>query len=49
MMPKRVEVVDRVQVVHSKLLEGFAVVAYLAETRGVAGEKLNALFNRLMP
>ena len=34
MMPKRVEVVDRVQVAHTKLLEGFsctAVVAYLAE------------------
>ena len=38
-MPKRVEVVDRVQVAHSKLLEGFsctAVVAYLAETKGVS-------------
>ena len=38
-MPKRVEVVDRVQVAHSKLLEGFsctAVVAYLAQTKGVS-------------
>ena len=38
-MPKRVEVVDRVQVAHSKLLEGYsctAVVAYLAETKGVS-------------
>ena len=38
-MPKRVEVVDRVQVAHSKLLEGFsctAVVAHLAETKGVS-------------
>ena len=38
-MPKRVEVVDRVQVAHSKLLEGFsctAVVAYLAETKEVS-------------
>lgn len=38
-MPKRIEVVDRVQVAHSKLLEGFsctAVVAYLAETKGVS-------------
>ena len=38
-MPKRVEVVDRVQVAHSKLLEGFsctAVVAYLAETKRVS-------------
>ena len=37
--PKRVEVVDRVQFAHSKLLEGFsctAVVAYLAETKGVS-------------
>ncbi len=37
LMPKRVEVVDRVQVAHSKLLEGFsctAVVVYLAETKG---------------
>ena len=38
-MPKRVEVVDRVQVAHSELLEGFsctAGVAYLAETKGVS-------------
>ena len=38
-MSKRFEVVDRVQVAHSKLLEGFsctAVVAYLAETKGVS-------------
>ena len=51
-MPKRVEVVDRVQVAHSKLLEGFsctAVVAYLAETKRVAAEQRNELFNRLAP
>ena len=38
-MPKRVEVVDRVQVAHAKLLEGSscaAAVAYLAETKGVS-------------
>ena len=52
MMPKRVEVVDRVQVAHSKLLEGFsctAVVARLAETKGVSRRTHNELFNRLMP
>ena len=38
-MPKRVEVIGRVQDAHSKLLEGFsctAVVAFLAETKGVS-------------
>ena len=38
-MPKWVEVVDRVQVAHAKLLERFsctAVVAYLEETKGVS-------------
>ena len=38
-MPKRVEVDDRDQVAHGKLLEGYsctAVVAYLAETKGVS-------------
>ena len=38
-MPKRVEVVDRVQVAHCKLLEGYscnAVMAYLTETKGVS-------------
>ena len=51
-MPKRVEVVDRVQDAHSKLLEGFsctAVVAYLADTKGVSRRTHNALFNMLMP
>ena len=45
-MLKRVEVVDRVQVAHTKLLEGLsctAVVAFLAEIKGIAEQQLSMI------